>query len=673
MLKMPVNPLRTTRLAKWLAFLLMLLALTLPHPAFSRPEAAESRTHLCGKLLFLVDADTGANLLGLRNCIGQETLIFSQHPAQLHNYYEFKNVTIKSGERVRTDKHGYLNKYITAWGSYEQIANCSMCGKGISITATQPSVPTQKPVTTAVPIYGKILNLNVNSSEGTSQQAPVLFPCGATTPYLLSGLGGNAIAEGYYAIYEPAIQPGAGQTTAYGPVEKAITGWVRITTIDSCQAVGLAESELQQAFTVNILNMSWSAPPEELKPVDLSLDVRVTGPPASDRGYLLKMAFSPGSLPENFELAFDSANCPDCTPGELGDGEFLITIHNVRIPGSYQGKVNLELSSVSQPEVSTQFSQDLTVAASSEPNRLCTAGLLRGVLSLAGEGAAAAGESDSSSGVAASQAIQEAEGRLDQCGDDQTCVQAALDQIFQDGSLAGLEKLAVMQPVEKTAVLLGRLGNSLADPSACTDWLRQYLYASLEGPIQQGLMANALLAQSPVYPLVVNAAGQRSGFLEGGQTALEIPGTHVLALGDQRLILWDGSEPLKMQASGYQPGVLNLTLLLSRGASYGERLYYPGVVVGEGSRLSLDLTQTDALLEEDLDGDGKVDRKIPPLERQAIGEAPPGSSTSAQPAFQIPPNILTILAIAAGVVVLLGVLVVVLAVILLRRRNRENT
>jgi hypothetical protein len=93
------------------------------------------------------------------------------------------------------------------------------------------------------------------------------------------------------------------------------------------------------------------------------------------------------------------------------------------------------------------------------------------------------------------------------------------------------------------------------------------------------------------------------------------------------------------------------------------------VVVGEGSRLNLDLAQTESLLEEDLDGDGKVDRKISPLERQTIGEAPPGAVTSTQPAFQIPANIVTILAIAAGVVLVLGVLVVVLVVILLRRRK----
>ncbi len=104
---------------------------------------------LCGKLVFLTEAKTGATRLGLRPCVdGDKPYVFSQNPADLYNAYQFKNVTIESGDTFESTEYGKLNKYITAWDSYIQLASCSDCNKGIVVAPTASITPTEQVIAT---------------------------------------------------------------------------------------------------------------------------------------------------------------------------------------------------------------------------------------------------------------------------------------------------------------------------------------------------------------------------------------------------------------------------------------------------------------------------------------------------------------------------------------------
>jgi hypothetical protein len=672
MFEAPDHSLRLSHPVNWLVFLVLVIALLVPGAASSQSEPAQVRSHLCGRLLFLVDDETGANLLGLKSCSGQEILLFSQRPAQLFNYYEFTTVTVKTGTRVKTDKYGYVNKFISNWVGYVQIANCSQCGTGSFITPTSPLIPTQKPVTTALPLYGRILILTILSEGQSTTQAPIFFPCGSTSPHLMAGLTGTSIAEGYYALYEPAIATSEGQQTAYGPIEKSITGWTRITTIDSCLAVGMSESHLQEAFTIRILKLSWSRPLKEFQPSDLVLDVLVTGPPATGRGYFIEADISEDNPANNLKLIFDSAACFSCTPGELQEGEFPITIKDFRFPASYRGNFNLVLKSSSIPNVSAQITNTLIVAPSEQPNLHCTATFIKGILAQALEDATAAGESTFESQIQASNAIQDIATRLDQCGSEQTCLDDGINQLIGNSSIPGMDKITALNPLERLTLLLVKMGETTDASASCEDWLRYYLSSTLSSSLLAGRLVNGLLAQSPVYPLIVNPAGQRSGYLEDGQVVKEIPGVQVVDIADQRSLLWEGSEPFKMQARGYQPGSLNLTAVVARGAGYGESLYFPGVMVTQGTRLELDLSQPGAMLNVDLDGDGSMDEKITPLERQVIGEASPEAAAPAPAFLGMSPNVIMSLVIVAGVIILLMMTAATFLFIYLRRRKARD-
>lgn len=96
----------------------------------------------CGKLVFLEDLNTGAKLIGLRDCSGGDVYIFGQRPAELFNYYEFYGVRVARGDDINDAQYGKLNKYIVSFSNYRMIPDCSYCGRNF-----EPPTATFVPVT----------------------------------------------------------------------------------------------------------------------------------------------------------------------------------------------------------------------------------------------------------------------------------------------------------------------------------------------------------------------------------------------------------------------------------------------------------------------------------------------------------------------------------------------
>jgi hypothetical protein len=88
--------------------------------------------------------------------------------------------------------------------------------------------------------------------------------------------------------------------------------------------------------------------------------------------------------------------------------------------------------------------------------------------------------------------------------------------------------------------------------------------------------------------------------------------------------------------------------------------------------LELDLSQPGAMLNVDLDGDGSMDEKITPLERQAIGQAPPEAAAPSSAFLGMSPNMIMSLVIVAGVIMLLMMTVATFLFIYLRRRQARD-
>jgi len=132
-----------------LLLILGFLATQFAPVVLAQPEPATSKPLLCGKLLFLKVLGTGATELGLMPCGETQPLVFDTRPRELFNYYRFTNVTIKSGDPIKSEKYGSLSKFITNWGGYIEIKSCQECSSpSPSETSTYPPIPTQPPTLT---------------------------------------------------------------------------------------------------------------------------------------------------------------------------------------------------------------------------------------------------------------------------------------------------------------------------------------------------------------------------------------------------------------------------------------------------------------------------------------------------------------------------------------------
>lgn len=156
-----------------------------------------------------------------------------------------------------------------------------------------------------------------------------------------------------------------------------------------------------------------------------------------------------------------------------------------------------------------------------------------------------------------------------------------------------------------------------------TDWLNAYLHEAIRNKFN----VNGIAAESPVYPLVTNEAGQRAGVLENGQIVEEIPGSKVVVIGEQRFILYPGSGVSQLSIAGYAEGKMNLYATYAQEPGQGISIRYSDVTITQGMIATLDSSDTQYKLKIDINGDGSIDQSLLPNEILTLTE----SGVSQQP------------------------------------------
>lgn len=159
------------------------------------------------------------------------------------------------------------------------------------------------------------------------------------------------------------------------------------------------------------------------------------------------------------------------------------------------------------------------------------------------------------------------------------------------------------------------MGNQDIPCLKVSDFINAFLYQML----LNGYKSGGVITESPVYPLVVNTAGQRTGFLENGQIVQEIPNSQVSQIGERRAILFVGEDVSDIRVMGHSNGYMDLYVTLPQdGGGYGYTLSYENIQVTQGMRAVLATADREHMLVVDIDGDDQDDLRYPPSKLEQI-------------------------------------------------------
>jgi len=298
--------------------------------------------------------------------------------------------------------------------------------------------------------------------------------------------------------------------------------------------------------------------------------------------------------------------------------------------------LDVTLTSTSHPEVQARAWDHWTVGASDQSYYHCGGLIIKAIYLKMGEMIKSQGVGSAADmQLKLSEDMLDTTRRLELCGDNQACRDAILSESTERIKMMAVEAGASLTPQGALLVTIKKLVEMGVEGFKCADWFRSYVVAFIKDNILKGGLLNAVFSQSPVYPLVVNASGQRAGWLESGEIVTEIPGSEVVELDSQRLVLWEGTETVTVSTAAYEVGELQLSVVLARGTGYGEALFYPNVLVMHGARTRLDLGKTNPNLEVDLNGDGRTD-ETHPAQQEMIGQPPAGGIVPPQVATDLP-------------------------------------
>jgi uncharacterized repeat protein (TIGR01451 family) len=154
--------------------------------------------------------------------------------------------------------------------------------------------------------------------------------------------------------------------------------------------------------------------------------------------------------------------------------------------------------------------------------------------------------------------------------------------------------------------LLSKIGENNQVPT-CINLVDVYS-AYLHELLRNSFSVNGFFAESPVYPVVLNEAGQRTGFLRNGQIVEEIQASRAVAIGEKRLILYPGIKNVNVHVVGYANGTMTLTAAFAGRENTGVLLSYKNVQVIQGMEAVLVSTDEQFALQIDINGDGSVDQ-----------------------------------------------------------------
>jgi Tol biopolymer transport system component len=151
----------------------------------------------------------------------------------------------------------------------------------------------------------------------------------------------------------------------------------------------------------------------------------------------------------------------------------------------------------------------------------------------------------------------------------------------------------------------------------------------------KGSTKNSVTTESPVYPLVKDGSGRRSGFLPNGQPIQEIPESRAIVLGDKHLILFDGADNAQVEIVGYANGTMDMHTFFVHADGTATSATFVDVPVNRGMQVKGASSDVQSNLTVDSNGDGQTDgmltpstHNIVPAPSSAPGNIPGGNSYS---------------------------------------------
>jgi hypothetical protein len=433
-----------------------------------------------------------------------------------------------------------------------------------------------------------------------------------------------SLSEGFYKFYDPVIREDYVTFVDGTTVQGYLESWSSYERVSDYSACSSAQTQPQNQYSyptdipmpadIRITNFTLSdtltdfsvmQAPTILVPSTLWVEITNIGestfePPNGQADYILQVILKkPGSKLVEYDYA--SGNPLSLSPlGILYSGQSQnVLVSNLFFFEAVDNPdVELEVFFAPDPSLDMEnsiLSRPIFIKDHPESVQRCASKLAQAVIRLTG---------------ARNLFPIDLGSRLLQCSDTGCVAEQGAEWLFGFG-LQQLDLGDAGEYLEVAADAAFEVGE--AEVPACLR-LSDFINAYLREAVRNSLPVNGIITESPVYPLVTNAQGQRAGFLENGQIVREISGSQVLLVDEERFILFPGETDATVQVAGYADGKMNLHTTISQGAGEALAALYSDVPVTQGMIGMVNSTSPNHALEIDEDGNLQPDHTVSPDE-----------------------------------------------------------
>jgi hypothetical protein len=488
-----------------------------------------------------------------------------------------------------------------------------------------PSIPSP------MPICGQLTTVSIQS--GMTAQLGVgtnaLLVCGSEEVYLLDNknLPSDDTSERFYRFFEPRLGSDDRMTTSGQPITHQLFEWSHMEEIDSCQECNLGPPV--PPFNLTIADMAWESPPRAYEPASLLLSIDASGLPSDQEGYFVRIRFVEDYPYDTTEYWFDSENPESAhyiSPPYLQDGpRYTIRVSGLRFPATFNGLIEASIFTKDEDpdEVHRSIARNLSIESSPEAYRHCPLAAVKLVDSLVD-----IDDLNDAQRFRFTILLLEAQGKLETCQGNIQCQRSVMDTLVEDlhqmeleFTIEVAEDFAKMSPHARIALLAIGLLESGLEVVKCGIWLKDLVFEGLKESNAQGDPVNGVLTESPVYPLVIDRDGRRTGFLSDGQIVEEIPESYAMSIDEKRMIVYPGLDDVEVQIVGYEDGTMNVHTILAQEGNTAITFSHNNVEVRQGMDATIDSADSAHMLDIDYDADGVVDESLEPdVVEEIVGE-----------------------------------------------------
>jgi hypothetical protein len=392
---------------------------------------------------------------------------------------------------------------------------------------------------------------------------------------------------------------------------------------------------------LSVRDVQWQSPMRAMEATTLNLTVsaRNLPPQIQEAGYVIRIQVGKDFPYDYLDYWIDSTSTGDnidVSPNKLTNDTMSIRVSGLRFPIIFSGFIQVTVwHKKGDVEVTPSVAKPFQVSSSDRIEAAGTHCWLAGfMLAQAFAVGTEASLEATDRMILTNENIKRLED-LDRCGGNKVCQDSLMDRHVEENATHWVEKLSQLNSITEFAIRMKKLAEGGINAAKCYLSLRDIVTSFVKKLNIRGKIANLAFTESPVYPLVVNFAGQRAGFLENGQAVTEIPGSEVFAIEDHRFVVFEGQGAVQLKVTGYAAGTMNLKAVLATGNSSAVSLEYNNVPVSAGMVATVGSSDPQATLNIDINRDGRPDQTKAPNVRETIGNSAPGRYTFKETGFAV--------------------------------------